>query len=625
MRKALKRPLFRDIIVWTAVLSLSLFYTVPELIRRMYTPEGVITVDKINISNEEFQAEVNSQQRKINALFRQYGNNAKLILEYSGLSSNPVEMAYNVLVRQALINSVAAKYNLKIDQDLLNNEVIRLLPDGAVSSNGKLNIPLEFIEDLKRTLKNELIGKMVLDFVQASAYVSEFELKSNFIERFSKKDYEILTFSFAEYLKAVKDKKATDQDLLAFYNANKAKYYVEEKRAGKVWNFDAEKYGIQIKDEDLKNYYNKNKSQFKDKAAELKVARIFIKHSEDAAQKAKELHDQLIKDPSKFAALAKEYSDDKESASKGGVIDSFKRGDKDPDFEQAAFALSKDNPISSVVRTKDGYEIINFIDKVAATFKELNAVEDQIKTILQKERFKKLFPVNARKAMSSSNKDVELAKFKEKGQAGITYDKMPKSESKDIKKLFALKDINEVDYFIDGDKGFLVQLTKIEPAHTPAFKDIKEKVEADYFNEKALLNLKSDIEKAKKDSETLSFGEISKKYKASERIIKDLSSDDKAVLGKLSAQNIPAYKMINLQLEGVVLADVSDKGGSLIKLVKIGSFDEKAFEDKKAELLKELQRLNKQILAEGFIASLKKDAKISINDERLKNQLKDLL
>ena len=114
MRQALKRPLFRDIVVWSAVLSLSLAYTLPELIRRFSAPDGVITVNSSAITSEEFQAEVNTQQRKISSLYSQYGKNAKFILEYSGLSSDPTTMAYNILVRQELINSIANKYNIKI-------------------------------------------------------------------------------------------------------------------------------------------------------------------------------------------------------------------------------------------------------------------------------------------------------------------------------------------------------------------------------------------------------------------------------------------------------------------------------------------------------------------------------
>src|SRR3990167_7410020 len=212
MRKALRKPLIKDIVVWGMIISLSLFYTVPELIKRLSTPEGIITVDGVNIMTEEFQAEVNRQQRKITMLYNQYGPTAKYILQISGLSENPTEMAYRILVRQALLNSIAKKYDIVVNVDLINQEVGRMLPEGAFS-NGKLNIPLEFVEELKSVLKNELIGKIVLDFVDASVFIPEFEVKAKFIEQYSKKNYSVLTFSFDNYLNDVKAKKVTTEEL----------------------------------------------------------------------------------------------------------------------------------------------------------------------------------------------------------------------------------------------------------------------------------------------------------------------------------------------------------------------------------------------------------------------------
>lgn len=624
IRRALKRPLFRDIVIWGMVLSLGLFYTVPEFLKRM-TSDGIITVNDISITAEQFQAEVSTQQRKISYLFGQYGKNAKLLLEYSGMSSNPVELAYQVIVRQALIDSVAQKYNIIVDNDLLNSELVNLLPQGSISEDGRLNLPLELVEEIRRNLKNDIVGKMVLDFVKASAYAPEFAIKSSFIEKYSKHNYSILAFSFDDYLKAEKDKKVSDSELAAYYNKNKAKYFQEEKRGGKVWNFDADKYGIVIKDEEVKSYYEKNKPKYKDKSAEVKVARILVKHSADAKDKANTIHAQILQDPSKFAEIAKQDSDDADSASKGGALDYFKRGTKDQAFESTAFALTKLDPISEVIKTEDGYEILKFVDKKNATFKALKDVESEIKSELQKERFKKLFPVNARKAMSSSSKDSDLAKLKEKGRSGITYSKMPKGETKDIKKLFSLKAVGDVDFILDGDRGILVQLDEINPATTPNLKDIKDKVQGDYYKEKALDRLKSDVEKAKSEATSTPFGKLKERYKASERDIKDISGENRTVLNTLAGQGIPAYKMVSLQVPGALMTDVTEKGGYLIKLNNIDKFDQKLFDEKKAEIKKELQGMQAQVLPEAFIASLKKDAKININDERLKLQLKGLL
>lgn len=62
-----------------------------------------------------------------------------------------------------------------------------------------------------------------------------------------------------------------------------------------------------------------------------------------------------------FAELAKKYSQDG-SAANGGDLGFFGKGQMDPDFEAAAFALDK-GAVSGVVKTQYGYHIIKVTDK----------------------------------------------------------------------------------------------------------------------------------------------------------------------------------------------------------------------------------------------------------------------
>lgn len=59
-----------------------------------------------------------------------------------------------------------------------------------------------------------------------------------------------------------------------------------------------------------------------------------------------------------FAALAKENSDDRQSAMRGGIIPWFSRSQILPEFADAAFALAADGDISRPVRTRAGWHII---------------------------------------------------------------------------------------------------------------------------------------------------------------------------------------------------------------------------------------------------------------------------
>ncbi len=64
----------------------------------------------------------------------------------------------------------------------------------------------------------------------------------------------------------------------------------------------------------------------------------------------------------KFAELAKEKSDDKGSAQRGGALGQFGKGMMIPDFEQAAYAL-KAGEMSAPVKSTVGWHIIYLVDR----------------------------------------------------------------------------------------------------------------------------------------------------------------------------------------------------------------------------------------------------------------------
>ena len=87
-----------------------------------------------------------------------------------------------------------------------------------------------------------------------------------------------------------------------------------------------------------------------------------------------------LKAGAKFEDLAKQYSQDTGSASKGGDLGWFGTGVMDSDFEKAAFAL-KLNQISAPVKTQYGYHIIQVTGiKQKESFNKMKStLTDQVK------------------------------------------------------------------------------------------------------------------------------------------------------------------------------------------------------------------------------------------------------
>lgn len=82
-----------------------------------------------------------------------------------------------------------------------------------------------------------------------------------------------------------------------------------------------------------------------------------ITHKEETLKRAQEVL-QKIKAGADFAEVAKEYSDDKGSGAKGGVLPEFGPGVMIEPFEKAAFALHTPGEVSDIIETRFGYHII---------------------------------------------------------------------------------------------------------------------------------------------------------------------------------------------------------------------------------------------------------------------------
>ena len=119
---------------------------------------------------------------------------------------------------------------------------------------------------------------------------------------------------------------------------------------------------------------------------EISVAHIMIMNSKDATDTAKpkgtidEIYSKLNQGE-KFEDLAKQFSEDKSSSEKGGVLNRFGSGQLSSDeFEDEAFALTKENPISKPFQSQYGWHIVKLIKKYPIkTFDESkNDIENKI-------------------------------------------------------------------------------------------------------------------------------------------------------------------------------------------------------------------------------------------------------
>ena len=148
---------------------------------------------------------------------------------------------------------------------------------------------------------------------------------------------------------------------------------------------------IMVTDKEVEEYYKNNQDEF-NVPEKVKVSHILIKVDPKATEKVKEEKkakaEEILakaKAGEDFSELVKQYSEDKKTSKRGGVVGFFARGAKEPEFEEAAFKLKKDE-ISTIILTKKGYHIIKLLDKKEAREKSLEDATNSIKNKLKQEK-----------------------------------------------------------------------------------------------------------------------------------------------------------------------------------------------------------------------------------------------
>ena len=131
----------------------------------------------------------------------------------------------------------------------------------------------------------------------------------------------------------------------------------------------------------------------RDNRGDLIVAHIMImnppatpENKEDADKGKNTIQDiyKKLQQGEKFEDLAKQFSEDKSSSSKGGVLNRFGSGQlSSEEFENVAFNLTKENPVSEPFKSQYGWHIVKLIDKFSV--KTLDEMRSDLESKVSKD------------------------------------------------------------------------------------------------------------------------------------------------------------------------------------------------------------------------------------------------
>ena len=311
----------------------------------MKSAETIIKVNDMNISQAQFDAELDKEAKVIQA---------------SPLKVN-IKDANNVFM-----------YNL-VKSRIVNELIIKTLLDDEIAKRG-IKVTNDDINDAIKDIVEKVGSKENLDKILKQNGVSASEFKKDLKEQVKMKK---LAESLGSY-------EVTDADAKEFYNKNIEKFKFPDKvRASHIL--------IAVNPEEITEIIKSDS-----KNANLTEAEVKAKVQEEIKAKeakAKELFNQAKQDPSNFAKLAKDNSDDTVSAQKGGDLGFFAKQEMVPEFANASFG-AKPETVVGPVKTQYGYHIIYVKDRMAAGQKpfekEKNSIKEHIKNQKQLEKVDQL-------------------------------------------------------------------------------------------------------------------------------------------------------------------------------------------------------------------------------------------
>ena len=386
----------------------------------------------------------------------------------------------------------------EVEQRILENPVFR--ENGAFIGRVRYQAILSqnnlSVEDFETGVANEIMKDKLRSFISASVNVSDKDVEEEYKRRNEKAKLNYFVIDAAK----LEDKvTASEQDQKDYFEKNKTKYTIPEKRKAKYIFFESLKLRPEIKvtDDELRAYYDQHKDEYT-LPERVKAQQILFKTQGKTPEEIAKIREKATgvleraKKGEDFSALAKQFSEDP-SASNGGDLGDFGRGQLPPELDKAAFSLGP-GATSDLVTTQFGIHIIRVNSKQERRERPFEELKEAIRPVVETRKAEQRGSELAQQAAVNlvNNKDLDAVAKTLNAQVKETPLMEPGQpipelgNSADLDKRMFTMNKGEIGTAIQVDRGYVVpQVIDIVAAHPASFEEAKDKVSADAKSEKA--------------------------------------------------------------------------------------------------------------------------------------------
>jgi len=363
-------------------------------------PEVAATVGDEEIAYEEFY----QQYRNLEDFYRQrFGE--QFTPELAKQFNLPVQ-ALNLLINQRIMLTEARSIGLRVTDGELRDKIlsypISQNEDGTFVGRDEYRRRIERfvrmpVDEFEATVREELLLEKLDTVLAGTLYVSDAEIEEAYREQAERAKIRFVELPASE----LSDQVTVDQAAIeAYFADHRSDYELPEQRVVDYLLVDTVKLRqeIEIPEAELEAYYDDHPEDFT--REEQVIARHILRKlgpDQPDAEVRSEVEDirRRIEAGEDFAALAQELSEDEGSASRGGSLGSFGRGQMVPAFEKAAFEATVGELVGPV-RTDFGYHLIQVQRHMPGGVQPFAEVRPAVRARLVNERVNEIAEEKAR-------------------------------------------------------------------------------------------------------------------------------------------------------------------------------------------------------------------------------------
>lgn len=374
--------------------------------------------------------------------------------------------------------------------------------------------------------------------VAGSAFVTEQEAQA-----FAQLERQTRDFTMLSIAPDLNQTTVSTEEAEAYYNDNSAEFmtpeqvtvsYIELKKAA---FFDQ----VEVDDEQLKELYE---AEIANLSEQRRAAHILIEVSDEVSDEQAQLLAQQalerLEAGENFSDLAQELSGDIGSAQQGGDLGFATPGVYEPEFEDALYALEKEQ-ISQPVRTAYGWHLIKLMDVREADIPSFASLEEKLTQSLKAQQVEQRFveavkdleavayeSADLQQPASELNLEIKVSEpFGRDGAQGLFSNRYVLDAAFSTEVLE--EGANSMAIELDPDTTIVLRVKEHQRPEPLPFADVREQIQAQLIAQRA-------VEQAKSQGEALltnlQEGKASKdvNWQTVEAATRDLNSIDPQVL-----------------------------------------------------------------------------------------------